>query len=324
MTFVVIAFLIFSGAMLLAAYYVFSVPQQQSATMLNARLREIRARTGAARPRTSSDLILEQKPGAFESFGRFFSWVGPLRRLQEYIDQANLSYRAGDVLAISVILMASVGGILTVFGAGTPLLRLGVGFAAGLVPVGFVVRKRNQRLTRFEENFPDAIDLFNRSMRAGHNIHAGLETLAAETADPIRMEFKKLVEELALGLQLESALHNLGGRIPLIDLKFFITGLILQRQTGANMVTVLENLSVLVRDRLNLAAKMRAATTQQRFSAGLLCLLPVVVGTGFWIVKPEYIELLFHDPTGSRLLTYAVISEIVGVLIIRKVSQLKY
>ena len=148
--------------------------------------------------------------------------------------------------------------------------------------------------------------------------------MPSETSDPMRMEFKKVVEELALGSQLETALHNLGARVPIIDLKFFITGLILQRQTGANMVAVLENLSVLVRERLNLAAKMRSATTQQRFSAGLLCVLPIVVGFGFWILKPEYIRLLYTDETGSQSLTYAVVSEIVGILIIRKISNLKF
>ena len=119
-------------------------------------------------------------------------------------------------------------------------------------------------------------------MRAGHNIHSGLETIADETSDPIRMEFRKVMEELALGSAIEAALHKMGARVPLIDLKFFITGLILQRQTGANMVSVLENLSTLVRERLNMAAKLKAHTAQQRFSAGLLCALPLVVGLGFW------------------------------------------
>ncbi|MDQ6708829.1 MAG: type II secretion system F family protein [Acidobacteriota bacterium] len=137
------------------------------------------------------------------------------------------------------------------------------------------------------------------------------------------MEFRKIMEELALGSPIEAALHSLGERIPLIDLKFFITGLILQRQTGANMVSVLENLSTLVRERLNMAAKMKAHTTQQRFSGGLLCLLPIVVGIGFWIQKPEYIAMLYTDPTGSKLLTYAIISEITGILIVRKLSIIK-
>jgi tight adherence protein B len=131
------------------------------------------------------------------------------------------------------------------------------------------------------------------------------------------------MEELALGSQVEPALHGLGKRVPLIDLKFFITSLILQRQTGANMVTVLENLSMLVRERLNMAAKMKAHTAQQRFSAGLLCCLPLVVGLGFWILKPEYVRLLWTDPTGIKFFTYAICSEIVGILIIRKIANIK-
>src|SRR5262249_9547082 len=148
----------------------------------------------------------------------------------------------------------------------------------------------------------------NRSMKAGHNIQSGLETVAQETFDPVRMEFKKVIEEMALGSPLEDALRGLGKRIPIVDLKFFITGLILQRRTGANMVAVLDNLSLLIRERLTLAAKMQAATAQQRFSAGLLCAMPVVVGLGFWVLKPEYIRLLYTDETGSKFLTYAIVS----------------
>ena len=183
---------------------------------------------------------------------------------------------------------------------------------------------RSRRLRKFEESLPDAIDLFNRSMKAGHNIHAGLETIAQETFDPVRMEFRKVVEELALGSPIEQTLHGLGQRVPMIDLKFFITGLILQRQTGANMVQVLENLALLVRERLNLAAKMKAATAQQRFSAGLLCSMPLVVGLGFWVLKPEYIQLLWTDEVGQKFLTYAIVSEIVGILVIRKLANLKF
>ena len=184
--------------------------------------------------------------------------------------------------ALSVL--AGGGIVFLVFGvAGAAtcccrlLAALAVGAGARLL---HRPRSRRRRLAKFEEQLPDAIDLFTRTMRAGHNIHSGLETIATETADPVRMEFKKLMEELALGSQVEPALHGLGERVPLIDLKFFITGLILQRQTGANMVAVLENLSTLVRERLNMAAKLKAHTAQQRFSAGLLCALPLVVGPG--------------------------------------------
>jgi tight adherence protein B len=147
--------------------------------------------------------------------------------------------------------------------------------------------------------------------------------MADETSDPVRMEFRKVVEELALGSAIEPALHNLGEHIPLLDLKFFVTGLILQRQTGANMVAVLESLAMLVRERLNMAEKLKAHTAQQRFSAGLLCVLPVVVGLAFWILKPDYTALLWTDPVGQKFFTYAIISEIVGILIIRKIANVR-
>jgi tight adherence protein B len=203
------------------------------------------------------------------------------------------------------------------------LLRILLSVILSVIPIVVIMRKRSARLKKFESQLPDAIDLFTRTMRAGHNIHSGLETIAEETTDPIRMEFRKVTEELALGSAIEPALHKLGDRIPIIDLKFFVTGLILQRQTGANMVNVLEDLATLVRERLNMAGKMRAHTASQRFSAGLLCALPFVVGLGFYVLKPEYVRLLWTDPLGTKFLTYGIISEIVGILVIRQISNVK-
>ena len=319
--FVLVAFVIFAAALSGAGYLVWYVPQQESEQLLAGRLRELRARSGM-RTRSAPDLFKREKRGPLASLGDFVSWIGALRRLQMHIDQANLKYRAAEVFTlmvlITVLTYAVSGFFISMF-----LLRLVLAAGLGAIPISYINFKRSRRLAKFEEQLPDAIDLFNRSMRAGHNIHAGLETISEETFDPVRMEFRKVLEELALGSQIETALHNMGTRIPVIDLKFFVTGLILQRQTGANMVTVLENLAMLVRERLNLAAKLTAATAQQRLSAGLLCSLPLVVGIGFWFLKPEYMMLLYTDETGSKFLTYAIISEIVGILVIRKLANPK-
>jgi len=321
--FVFIAFLIFSAAFFAVGYYVWTVPQQQQAQLLHTRLRELRAHM-RGHARSAPELLRREHRGSFAFLGDLVTWVGVLRRLQEMIDQANLKYRAADVFGLSLVL-----AIATFFVAGFALggdlllVRLIAGILLGLAPLAYVLRVRTRRLRKFEELLPDAIDLFTRTMRAGHNIHSGLETIASETADPVKMEFKKLMEELALGSQVEPALHALGERVPLIDLKFFITGLILQRQTGANLVGVLENLAGLVRERLNMAAKLKAHTAQQRFSAGLLCALPLVVGFGFWLLKPEYIRLLWTDPVGTKFFTYAIISEIVGILVIRRMANIR-
>jgi tight adherence protein B len=316
------ALLIFSVALYGAGYYVWSVPEHEASNMLGARLRELRAHM-RGRSKGASELLRREQRGTFAFLGDLVAWVAMLRRLQEIIRQANLKYRAADVFGFSLALAGASFVVLGIAGSSLLLVRLLAAAAIGSVPVVYIYRVRSRRLRKFEEQLPDAIDLFTRTMRAGHNIHNGLETIANETADPVKMEFKKLMEELALGSQVEPALHGLGKRVPLIDLKFFITSLILQRQTGANMVSVLEGLATLVRERLTMAAKLKAHTAQQRFSAGLLCVLPIVVGLGFYILKPEYVRLLWTDPTGSKFLTYAIISEIVGILIIRRIANIR-
>jgi len=320
---VLVAFAFFTVALLIAGYYCWSVPEQEAADALIARLRELRTQTrsGARQP---SDLLKREHRGPFAFLGDFVSWLGVMRRLQAYIVQANLKYRAADVVGLSIALAVVSFLFFGLVGLQLFILRSVLALLVGAIPILYVQHKRTKRLGKFEEQLPDAIDLFTRTMRSGHNIHSGLETIAAETSDPVRMEFKKLIEQLALGAPLETALHDLGERMPVIDLKFFITGLVLQRQTGANMVAVLENLALLVRERLNMAAKMKAHTAQQRFSAGLLCGLPFVVALGFWILKPEYIDLLYSDPIGSKFLTYAIISEIVGILVIRKLANVRF
>lgn len=317
-----VSFLIFSGALLGVAYYVWSVPRNQAALELDARLRAVRSTARSSSSRGASDLVTRERRGSFAALGDFVSWIGVVDRLQVLIRQANLSWRAADIVAISIGIGVLTYLVLSLF-IPIVLLRLLLAVLSGATPIWLILQKRGARLSRFETQLPDAIDLFTRTMRAGHNIHSGLETIAEETTDPVKMEFRKVVEELALGSPIDAALHKLGERVPILDLKFFITGLNLQRQTGANMVQVLEDLATLVRERLNMAGKMRAHTASQRFSSGLLCCLPFVVGLGFYVLKPEYVELLWTDPLGTKFLTYGIISEIVGILVIRQLSNVK-
>jgi len=317
-----VAFLIFSGALFGVAYYVWSAPQKEAASDLDLRLRSVRTTMRSAGNRGATDLVQREKRGSFAGLGDFFTWLGVVKRLQVAIRQANLSWRAADVVGICAGI-AILTYLIFSFVIPILLLRLLLAVMFGAVPIMLIMRKRRARMQKFELQLPDAIDLFTRTMRAGHNIHSGLETIAEETSDPIKMEFRKVKEELALGSAIDAALQKLGERVPLLDLKFFITGLILQRQTGANMVGVLEDLATLVRERLNMAGKMRAHTASQRFSAGLLCCLPFTVGLGFYILKPEYVILLWTDPLGTKFLTYAIISEIVGIIVIRQISNVK-
>jgi tight adherence protein B len=283
---------------------------------VDQRLRGLRVESG----RRAASLLRQPNTTG----GVFLGRLELMKGLQATIDQARLPYRAGNVVLLSGLLLASAYLAADVFGL-FPFRILNVMFAigCGVLPLFYVRIKRQRRMRQIEELLPDAIDLFTRAMRAGHNIHSGLQVLADETAEPLGGEFKKLVEDLTLGSAVSEALHNLGDRVPLLDLRFFSTGVVLQRETGANIVTVMENLSAVIRERLQLRARLRAHTAQQRFSAGLLCGLPIVTGVAFYFLRYEYISVLWLSESGSRFLIYGIISEIVGILLIRRVASVR-
>jgi tight adherence protein B len=319
MTTILIIFL-FTSTFLGAAEYSWWRPQRRLRRAAEKRLRGLRV-DAAVRPRP---LLREEHAGGLSLMHNLYSRLEVMTRLQGFIDQARLPYRAGNVVTISVLMLASgylAADLLNLF----PFLVLRVLFGVGIaaLPGLYVWMKRERRLRQIEEMLPEAIDLFTRAMRAGHNIHGGLQVLAEETHEPLQSEFKKLIEELTLGATVEEALHNLGNRLPVLDVRFFATGVILQRETGANIVTVMENLSTVIRERLQLRARLRAHTAQQRFSAVLLCSLPVVTGILFYILRYEYISVLWLTPLGTRFLIYGIISEIVGILIVRKIAAVR-
>jgi tight adherence protein B len=307
---------IFTAAFAAAAEYAWWGPHRRVRLEIEQRLRGLRVENR----RRSTSLLRQQQLAGVPFLSRFEL----LRSLQSVIDQARLQYRAGNVVTFSALILVSAylaADLLGLF----PFLILKLLFAAGcsLIPLVYIRAKRGRRMRMIEEILPDSIDLFTRAMRAGHNIHSGLQVLSEETPEPLGTEFKKVVEDLTLGSTVAEALHSLGDRVPLLDLRFFSTGVVLQRETGANIVTVMENLSAVIRERLRLRARLRAHTAQQRFSATLLCSLPVVTGIAFYFLRYDYISALWLTELGSRFLIYGIVSEIVGILLIRRVASVR-
>src|SRR6266403_3620297 len=174
-----VAFLLFTAALLIAGYYVWTVPEQQASDALAGRLRELRtqSRPGA---RATSDLVKREHRGSLAFLGDFVSWLGVMRRLQTYIVQANLKYRAADVVGLSLALAIGFFLLFGLFWVSLVLLRLILAVLIGSMPIFYIRMKRSRRLGKFEDQLPDAIDLFTRTMRSGHNIHSGLETISTE------------------------------------------------------------------------------------------------------------------------------------------------
>lgn len=316
----ILTFLIFTGAFLVAAEVSVWGPRRRRVRLMESRVQGLRT-TGGRRPRS----LLRQQGGAGgSSIHELYGRLAIMTQLQALIDQAKLPYRAANAVTFSVVLL--VGTFLVAHLAGLfpfVIFRVLLAIAVATIPFTFIWIMRQRRMKVLEEMLPEAIDLFTRAMRAGHNIHSAMQVLAEESHEPLAGEFKKLVEELALGSTVEEAIHNLGDRVPLLDVRFFSIGIILQRETGANIVTVMENLSMVIRERLQLRGRLRAHTAQQRFSAGMLCGLPIFVGLAFYFVRYDYISILWLTPLGSKFLIFGVISELIGILVIRKISTVK-
>jgi tight adherence protein B len=315
----ILTLLIFTSCFLAAAEIAVWGPRRRALRLMDNRLRGLRPSSGR-RPRSLLRKQGRTISGVHDLYGR----LEVMARLQAVIDQAKLPYRAGNVVTFSAVLFAGV--FVLAHGAQFlpfAIFRVLLALAAASLPFAFIWFKRQRRMKVLEEMLPEAIDLFTRAMRAGHNIHSAMQVLADETHDPLAGEFKKLVEELALGSTVEEAIHNFGDRVPLLDVRFFSIGVILQRETGANIVTVMENLSLVIRERLQLRGRLRAHTAQQRFSAAMLCGLPIFAATAMYFINYNYISILWLTPLGSKFLIFGVISELLGILVVRKISTVK-
>jgi tight adherence protein B len=243
-------------------------------------------------------------------------------RLQERISQAGLTMKAGKLILISACLFL---GTTVVVGLFMPVFPVGllIGICIGLIPYGVVMYLRQKRLRAFEERFPEALDLLGRAVRAGHAFTTGLEMIAKESPEPIASEFRTTFEEQNFGLPLRDALLNMTERIPSIDVRFFVTALLIQKETGGNLAEILDGLARVIRDRFRIYREVRVRTAQGRLTAGILIALPVFMMILLMVMNPNYMGVLFHDPNGVLALTVAGIMQVVGSLVIWKIIHIE-
>jgi tight adherence protein B len=243
-------------------------------------------------------------------------------RLQERISQAGLTMKAGKLILISACLFLGTAVIVGLF---TPMLLVGllVGICVGLIPYGVVMYLRQKRLRAFEERFPEALDLLGRAVRAGHAFTTGLEMIAKESPEPIASEFRTTFEEQNFGLPLRDALLNMTERIPSIDVRFFVTALLIQKETGGNLAEILDGLARVIRDRFRIYREVRVRTAQGRLTAGILIALPIFMMLVLMVMNPNYMGVLFHDPKGMLALTVAGIMQVIGSLVIWKIIHIE-
>ncbi|HEX8962457.1 MAG TPA: type II secretion system F family protein, partial [Rhodocyclaceae bacterium] len=187
----------------------------------------------------------------------------------------------------------------------------------------FVGRRRSARLRRIEQQLPDALDLICRALRAGHAFSAALQMVGEELPDPLGAEFRLTHEEVNYGVSLQQAMMNLMGRIPCMDLRYFVIAVLIQRESGGNLTEVLANLAALIRERFKLQAKARVLATEGRLSAWVLSLLPFVVAGVINLVNPAFMRVLWTDPLGIRMVEAALGAMALGILWMRQIIRIQ-
>jgi tight adherence protein B len=197
------------------------------------------------------------------------------------------------------------------------------GIAAAILPLFWIILKRKKRLKRFGAQMPDAMELIARALRSGHSLASGFNLVSSEMADPISTEFTRVYEEQNLGIPLEEALQSMAERIPNLDLKFFATAVILQRQTGGDLAEILDKIGYLVRERFKIYGQVQALTGEGRLSGVVLLALPPVLFLAVYKLNPEYISVLFTDTLGKQMLAAAAVMQFLGALVIRKIINIK-
>ena len=312
--FVVVLVLVFGAYWLLVV-----VPEQRETGAVRKRLKGARSRIAKADIEKSAEAIGGM--GAVDAV--LERWTGVAGPLGGMIQRSGLRLTPG-----ALVLMSAVSAIFffVIVRVATPytLVALAVAGLAAAVPILYVRRKASKRLALFEEQFPEAIDLIARALRAGHALPTALQLTSEEIADPVGTEFKLLFEQQNYGLSLTEALRAFAERVPLLDARFFVTALQTQREMGGNLSEVLDRLAAVIRERFKVKRQVRAVSAHGRITGAVLGALPPVVAAVIFILSPEHMRLLVDDPLGLYMLIGGLTLQVVGVLIIRRIVDVEY
>ncbi|HYG98773.1 MAG TPA: type II secretion system F family protein [Terriglobales bacterium] len=295
--------------------------KRATARVLHERLTAVQ-QAAERQPSEELALLRDELLSEIPALNRLLSRSQRISRLQRFLSQADMKVRAGKFLLIAATSAAFVG-LIGMLWSRSVLVMLVLGLLGLAVPFAYASFRRTQRFHRFEELFPEAIELLARAVRAGHAFTTALELIANELNEPVSGEFRKLFEEQKFGLPVKDALLNLAERVPLVDVKFFVTAVMLQRETGGNLAEILDKLSYVIRERFKILRQVRVYTAQGRLTMMILMGLPPLLVVMMMFVSPTFIKVLFTDPIGHLLLVIGVVLQTIGFLLIRKIIHIQ-
>jgi tight adherence protein B len=313
-------FLVSAALILCALYFGIAVPAADK--VLRKRMRAIQESALPQSLDLPGDLLSHEVFSELPAFQRLLLRMPVATKLRQFLQQSGMDITPGNLVSISIAV--TVGVLLVCLLLPIPgLASLLTAMVCGSVPVIVIAVKRQKRFSKFDEQFPEAINLLARTVRAGHAFTTGLELISTEMPSPVSEEFRRAYEQQNLGLPLREALQNLLLRVPLPDVHVFVTALIIQRETGGNLAEILDNLSSVIRDRFKLMRQVRVLTAQGRTSLYVLTAMPPLIALTLYAVSPGYISRLFTDPLGHKMLAAAVVLQVMGYLVISRIVKPK-
>jgi tight adherence protein B len=306
-------------AIILGAYFVLIVrPEQQESGAVRRRLRRGRApiakaEIGKAEERLSQldllDTVLQR-------------WSSVSAPLKQRLERAGLQMTVGVLVLLSVF-CAAVAASLSLLLTSYSVVALVLAPIAGAIPFLWVRHKAAKRMALFEEQFPEAIDLIARALRAGHALPTALQLASEEVPEPVGTEFRLLFEKQNYGLSMAEALREFGDRVPVLDARFFVTAVMTQREMGGNLSEVLDKLAAVIRDRFKVKRQVRAVSAHGRITGWVLGALPPAVAAVIFVISPQHIRLLVDDPLGTYMVAGALVLQVIGVLVIRRIVDVE-
>jgi tight adherence protein B len=315
-----VVFLLVVGAVMGGYAVAVSLPGILASRRLDRRLRDVSAPADAEV--VDSTVVKRSAEGPLPSLDRVVSKTSAGSWLARLIDQSGTRTTVSAVLV-----MALTAGAAAAIGAEMfvrlPFTPLAAGLFGAAAPFAWLRHRRTARLKKFEEQFPEALDLLSRAIRAGHAFQTAMGMVADELPQPVGPEFRKTFDEQNFGLPLREALAQLADRVPLLDVRFFVTAVLIQRDTGGNLSEILDNLAHVVRERFKILRQVRVHTAHGRFTGYVLLALPAALGIVLSFINPEHMGLLFHEHLGQMLLMAAMVLQTIGFLWIRKVIKIE-
>jgi len=313
-------FLIVTGITMGVGWVISAIPGNLAQKRLEKRLREVGSVSSTTTGETAS-VVRQDEQGPLPAVQKLLGKTGAGAGLSRLIDQSGVRATTGGILLVSASLaVLGMFGVLmfSPVGAAAP-----IGLLLGALPILFLLQRRSARIKKFEEQFPEALDLLARALRAGHAFQTSLGMVADEVAEPVGPEFKKTFDQQNFGLPLKECLFELADRMPLLDVRFFATAVTIQRETGGNLAEILDNLAYVVRERFKILRQVRVHTAHGRFTGYVLLALPAVLGIILSYLSPDHMNTLFTEPMGKQMLLGAGVMQTVGYFWIKQVIKIE-